>query len=38
MRVKCNKCNKLLVEPRGGKTRIRTIIKEVFKLDGFERR
>jgi small subunit ribosomal protein S27e len=31
MRVKCNKCNKLLVEPKGGKTRVRTIVKEVFK-------
>jgi small subunit ribosomal protein S27e len=37
-RVKCTKCNKLLVEPRGGKTRIRTMVKEVFKIDGPERR
>lgn len=29
-RVKCEKCNKLLVEPKGGKTRIRTLVKEVF--------
>ncbi len=28
--VKCLKCNKLLVEPRGGKTKIKTFIEEVL--------
>ena len=28
--VKCLKCNKLLVKPRGGKTRIKTLIEEVL--------
>ncbi|MBU0977770.1 MAG: 30S ribosomal protein S27e, partial [Nanoarchaeota archaeon] len=32
-RVKCVKCNKLLVEPKGGKTRIRTIVQEVLEPD-----
>ncbi|MFH1290273.1 MAG: 30S ribosomal protein S27e [Nanoarchaeota archaeon] len=30
IRVKCNKCNRLLVQPSGGKTRIRTLVKEVL--------
>jgi len=34
VRIKCSRCNKLLVEPRGGKMRVRTIVKEVFKADG----
>ena len=29
-RVKCFKCNKLLVGVSGGKVRIRTMVKEVF--------
>ncbi|MFH1802205.1 MAG: 30S ribosomal protein S27e [archaeon] len=33
VRIKCSKCNKLLIEPKGGKTRVRTIVKEVFKVD-----
>ncbi|MBS3076774.1 30S ribosomal protein S27e [Candidatus Pacearchaeota archaeon] len=36
-RVKCDKCNKLLVEPKGGKTRIRTMVKEVFTEDGLKK-
>ena len=30
MRVKCEKCNKLLMMPTGGKTRMRARIKEVL--------
>lgn len=29
--VRCLKCNKLLVRISGGKTQIRTIVREVFK-------
>jgi len=30
-RVKCGKCNKLLVKTKGGKTKIKTLVKEVLK-------
>jgi len=29
--VKCNKCNKLLLKPQGGKAKIKAIIKYVFR-------
>ncbi|MEK6855318.1 MAG: 30S ribosomal protein S27e [Nanoarchaeota archaeon] len=29
-RVKCDKCNKLLVDNTGGRARIRAFVKEVF--------
>jgi len=31
MRVKCNNCNKLLIQPQGGKAKINAIIKHVFR-------
>jgi small subunit ribosomal protein S27e len=31
MRIKCGKCNRLLIEPKGGKVRIRTTVKEVLR-------
>jgi len=31
LRIKCVRCNKLLTEPKGGKIRIRTLVKEVFR-------
>lgn len=30
-KVKCNSCNKLLVKTGGGKSRIKTFVREVFK-------
>ncbi len=35
-RIKCENCNRLLVKPKGGKVKIKTLVKEV--LDGTERR
>ena len=28
--IKCDYCNKLLIKTKGGKTKIKTLIKEVF--------
>lgn len=28
--VKCLKCNKLLVKPKGGKTKVKTMVEEVL--------
>jgi len=29
--VKCNRCNKLLLKPKGGKAKIKALIKYVFR-------